>query len=201
MPRDPPWCSLPEGSDREDPHPSRRCHRAPARAADPGGDGHRRLGAGRGRSRGDPHRLARPARLESPRDDERARIDHRARRGRRAGRSDAGPCGSGSHAIRTGNRCNGPSVATSAAPTQMRVRRRCVRSHRRMRGVQQEEDGGTADEASNQPSPAISTSRRLIASPSRCWRSPRVPTSVARRRASSAFRDNRAGRRVRRLPV
>ena len=66
MSRDPRWCSSPESSDREDAHPSQRCHRAPARAADPGGDGHRRLGAGRGRSRADPLRLARPARLESP---------------------------------------------------------------------------------------------------------------------------------------
>ena len=79
--RDPRWCSSPESSDREDAHPSRRCHRAPAGTADPGGDGHRRPGAGRGRSRADPLRLARPARLESPCDDERARIDHKARRG------------------------------------------------------------------------------------------------------------------------
>ena len=177
--RDPRWCSSPESSDREDAHPSRRCHRAPARTADPGGDGHRRLGAGRGRSRADPLRLARPARLESPCDDERARIDHTARRAdrragrhcahrrlrarsgpaasRRAGRddretrqSDADPYGSGSHAIRTRNRCNGPSGATSAAPTQVRVRRGRLRSYRRMRRVQQEEDGGTANETPRQ---------------------------------------------------
>ena len=82
--RHPRGCGSLESSDHEDAYRSRRCHSPPVRTADPG-DGHRRLGAGRGRSRADPHRLARPARLESPRDDERARIDHRARRGRRAG--------------------------------------------------------------------------------------------------------------------
>src|SRR5215471_2693421 len=47
MSRDPPWCSPPESSDHEDAHRSRRCHRAPARAGDPSGAGHRGLGAGR----------------------------------------------------------------------------------------------------------------------------------------------------------
>jgi hypothetical protein len=80
------WKGLSVPTYHEDAHRSRRCHRAPVRAADPGGAGHRRLGAGRGRSRADPHCVARPARLESARDDERGRIDHRARRGRRADR-------------------------------------------------------------------------------------------------------------------
>src|SRR5262245_23620893 len=67
MSRDPRWCRLPESSDHEDAHRSRRCHRAPVRAADPGGDGHRRLGAGRGQSRAGPqHRTRLPCKLATP---------------------------------------------------------------------------------------------------------------------------------------
>ena len=79
MSDNPLWCNSLESSDHEDAI-SQRCHRAAARAADPRGDGHRRLGAGRGRSRADPHSFARPARLESNRDHELADIDHKAPR-------------------------------------------------------------------------------------------------------------------------
>ena len=173
MPRDPRWCSSPEGSDREDAHRSRRCHRAPARAADPGGDGHRGLGAGRGRSRADPHRLARPADWRAPATTSvpASTTDATASRSQPVLLQRKCACGAGASGL-TGECEECSKKKMVGLQTKLRI---------------------------NQPGDIYEQEADRVAE--QVLAKPAYPPSAARRRASSAFRDNRAGRRVRRLPA